>query len=190
MKPGILLVLLAAAAAMAQTAEFQAGRIELRYDGLLHARLRWQGDRGRNILDSDPSAQPGLEANGWEAVDFRLDPRSVSRKRINDAEFGPALECAAAGRLRDERRDLQMERRIRVLLPDKFPDTAIFDQAYRNLGGRRVHLGRVWSQRLVLDRRLAEPAGPSWALASFQGGAYAWGRDYALVRLAPGFHQL
>ena len=76
-----------------------------------------------------------------------------------------------------------------MLIPDKFPDAVLFQTTFRNLSQRPLHLDRVYSQRILLDRRLADPEQPSYNLASFQGGAYTWGRDYALIRLKPGFNQ-
>ena len=182
-------VLLALAATLAPAAEFRTARISLQYDDRFHARLRWLGDRGRNILAEDPSTQPFIEANHWNISDFRVDSKSVTETGIQHPEFGAALACTIAGTLRDERRSLNLERRVRVLFPDKFPDVIIFEQHYRNTGKQPVHLGRVWSQRWVLDRSLAEPAEPSYGFASFQGGAYAWGKDYSLIRLERGFRQ-
>lgn len=183
------LIALGVLALCAFCAEFRAGRVSIGFDEQFRVHARWLGTGARNILVDDPASQPAIEVNGWTVQDFRVDPKSVAEKRVTHPEFGPCLEGGIAGTLRDERRGLLLERRVRVLLPDKFPDVAIFEQSYRNLGTQAVHLGRVWSQRWVLDRSLAEPAEPSYGLASFQGGAYAWGKDYALIPLQPGFRQ-
>jgi alpha-galactosidase len=170
-------------------AEFRSGRVALVFDDNFHARVRWAGGGERGIVTDDPSAQAGIEANGWPVREFRVDKGSAAQKRVVHAEFGPALECTLAGAAHDGRRGIDLERRVRVLLPDKFPDVVIFEQSYRNVGRTALHVGRVWSQRWVLDRSQAEPAEPAWAFASFQGGAYAWGKDYSLLPLRPGFQQ-
>ena len=187
MKNRLIFFLILATAASA--AEFRAGRISVSFDEQFHSRLRWQGAGARGILADDPAAQNGIEVNGWLVTEFRVDPKSVVEWRMTHPEFGPALAGTLTGTLRDERRALDIERRVRVLFPDKYPDVAIFEQSYRNLGRKTVHVGQVWSQRWVLDRSLAEPGQPPYGLASFQGGAYNWGKDYELIPLQPGFRQ-
>ncbi len=174
----------------AEAVEFRSGQISVRYDNQFHQRLRWLGDQGRTIVVFDPAAQEAIEVNGWQCSNFLVDPQSVSSKRVEDPEFGPALEGTLAGLFQDEKKQIQLERRVRVLLPERFPDVAIFQKSYRNLSDKPVHLGRVDSQRILLDRKEAEPDQPSYLFASFQGGAYHWGDDYSLIWLRPGFRQL
>jgi alpha-galactosidase len=184
-----LLSLIPLLASMAVSAEFRSGRVSLRYDDQFRASIRWLGSGDRTLLVDDAAAQPGIEVNGWTLTDFRVDPKSVSRKNITHPEFGPSLECTITGSVHEPSRNLDIERRVRVLFPEKLPDVAIFEQSYRNLGSAPVRVGRVWSQRWVLDRSVSEPEQPPSALASFQGGAYSWGKDYATIMLQPGFRQ-
>ncbi len=182
----VLFFVLAVIPAFPQAQEIRSGNILIHSDG----RLRWLKDNGRGIIAFDPAAQESIEINGWECSDFRIAPDGASQRRMTDPEFGPSLESTVRGVLRDSEKQLSVERRVRVLLPDRFPDVAIFEKSYRNLGQRTVRVGQVWSQRVILDRTLAEPEEPAWAFASFQGGAYRWGRDYSLIWLKPGFRQL
>lgn len=186
---GICLFLLNPAAQRAAEVKLQTPRLAISYNDRLQRQIEWLVDRDRNIVAFDPAAQEGVETLGWECNEFRLDPARSSQKRIVDPEFGPALEGIVTGVFADQDKELHLERQVRVLLPDKLPDAAIFQSTYRNLSKKPVHLDRVYSQRLLLDRRLAEPDVPSYAFASFQGGAYKWGNDYAVIRLQPGFKQ-
>ncbi len=174
----------------AQAVEFQAGQVRVQYDDQFQLRLRWLGDGGHNIVALDPGVRETIEVNGWECGNFSVEPESVSRQRVQDPEFGPAMEGKLTGVYRDEKKQIQIERQVRILLPDGFPDVAVFEKSYKNLGSRPVHLGRVDSQRILLDRQLAESDQPSYLFASFQGGAYHWGDDYSLIWLRPGFRQL
>jgi len=185
----ICLFLLNPAAQRAAEVKLQTPRLAISYNDRLQRQIEWLVDRDRNIVAFDPAAQEGVETLGWECNEFRLDPARSSQKRIVDPEFGPALEGIVTGVFADQDKELHLERQVRVLLPDKLPDAAIFQSTYRNLGKKPLHLDRVYSQRLLLDRRLAEPEAPSYAFASFQGGAYKWGNDYAVIRLQPGFKQ-
>jgi alpha-galactosidase len=177
-------------ASTAEAVEFRSGQISVLYDEHFHQSLRWFGDQGRNIVAFDPAAQESIEVNGWECGNFSIVSEGVSTRRIEDPEFGLALEGNVIGVFRDEKKQVEVERHVRVLLPERFPDVVIFQKSYRNLGTRPVHLGRVDSQRILLDRKLAEPEQPSYLFASFQGGAYHWGDDYSLIWLRPGFRQL
>src|SRR5512144_60966 len=115
------LVALAFLTMAAYGAEFRTSRISIGYDEQFRLRARWLAASGNNIVVDDPAAQPALEANGWTVQEFRLDPKSAAEKRIDHAEFGPSLEGTVSGGVRDERRGLQLEHRIRILLPDKLP---------------------------------------------------------------------
>ncbi|MFB3903524.1 MAG: alpha-galactosidase [Acidobacteriota bacterium] len=162
-------------------------RLSLGYDEDFDRRIEWSFAAAGNIVAFDPTLDEGPVIGG-QLVRFSPDPTRTSQKRVVDPEFGPALELIVIGICKD-RPDLALERSTCVLLPDKFPDVALFQTAYRNLGKNRVRLDQVYSQRILLDRRLAEPRRPSYDLASFQGGAYRWGAEYAVIRLDPGFKQ-
>ncbi len=164
-----------------------SGRVTVRFDERLHRTLVWQGARGGTILAFDPAAQEGLVVSGTECTVFREAPNV--HRQTEDPEFGPATELTVRGTFEDGRHELRIERETRVLLPHRFPDVALFQTTYRNTSGRTVHVDRVYSQRLLLDRQLAELEEAPYAFASFQGGAYKWGDEYAVIRLRPGFRQ-
>jgi len=184
-----LWLLSAVATTSAQEIQLKTERMAITYNDRLQRQIQWLVGADRNIVAFDPAVQEGVEILGWECSTFRLDPARSSQKRIVDPEFGPALEGIVTGILEDSDKDLHLERQVRVLLPGKLPDAVIFQSTYRNLGKKPLHLDRVFSQRLLLDRKLAEPEAPSYAFASFQGGAYKWGNDYAVIRLQPDFKQ-
>lgn len=186
---GLVVLLSSVAVVRAEEFRLQSPRIAISYNDRLHRQIQWLAGGDRSIVAFDPSAQEGVEIQGWECNTFRLDPSRTSQKRVVDPEFGPSLEGVVTGVFEDKEKELYLERQVRVLLPDKLPDAAVFQSTYRNLSKKPLHLDRVYSQRILLDRRLAEPEAPSYAFASFQGGAYKWGNDYALIRLQPGFKQ-
>ena len=177
------------AASGADAVSVRSGRIAVGYDAGFARRLSWPAREGRSILAVDPLVQDGPVIGGRLVSGFRFDAKRSAQKRVIDPEFGPALEAVVAGVLRDGPGEITMERSTRVLLPDRFPDAALFQTSYRNLSARPLRLDRVYSQRILLDRKLADPDEPSHAFASFQGGAYRWGADYALIPLTPGFRQ-
>ena len=145
---------------------------------------------GRNIVAFDPGVQDGVVISGVEYTAFRLDAEAVvATARRGSRSLALRIEAVVVGRVDDKERLLSIERSTRVLLPDEFPDAVLIESTYRNLGTRAVHLDRICSQRVLVDRRLAEPDSKSYDFASFQGGAYKWGTEYALMRLQPGFKQ-
>lgn len=185
----LLMLSCMAAPQRAQDVQIRSPRILIRFDHQLRKHLQWLGNEDRTIVAFDPSVQDGLRVSGLECTAYQLDKGKTSQKRVIDPEFGPALETVLSGTHADEDRQLQIVREIRVLLPDRFPDAVLMQTSYRNAGRRPIHLDQVYSQRLLLDRQLAEPQQASYAFASFQGGAYKWGNEYAVIRLQPGFKQ-
>jgi len=125
---------------------------------------------------------------GREITSFTMDHTRTSQKRIRDAEFGHALEAVVVGVFGDDEDRPVLERRCAFCCRTS-SGCRYFQNTYRNLSSRTLHVECVFSQRVLLDRKLAEPEEPSWSFASFQGGAYKWGNEYALIRLHPDFRQ-
>jgi len=187
---GFSMLILTVAGAAQDTISAKSARISVTFDGQSLRRMEWLGGGAeRNIVAYDGGVQEGLVISGAEHFQFRLDPKRTAQRRVVDPEFGPALEAVIVGRLDDKDRLLSIEKTTRVLLPDQFPETVLFESTYLNQGERPLHLDRVYSQRVLLDRRLAEPESRAFDFASFQGGAYKWGTDYALIRLHADFKQ-
>ncbi len=164
--------------------------MKISYDSQTQRHLEWlsSGVKG-SILDFDPSVQEGITVSGLACGPFRFEPEKSRQGRVMDPEFGAAWEAVVPGLFEDGERSWKIERTIRVLLPDEFPDVALFQSTYQNLSKQALHLDRIYSQRLLVNRQLAEPQARPFDFASFQGGAYKWGTEYALIRLNPEFKQ-
>ncbi len=169
------------------TATAGGSRVSIAFDASMRRRLTWQNEGAASIVAADPGVQPGIRIDGRELVAFTLDAGRTRQTRLAHPEFGPGLEIVAEGA--SSRGPLSIAREAWVFLPDRQPDVAVFQTRYRNDGGIRVHVDRVDAEKLLLDRSQAEPKEPPHAFASYQGAAYAWGKDYALIRLKPGFAQ-
>jgi alpha-galactosidase len=183
-----LLVLALAGAAQGQDVNIRSGHVAIQFDGQFHRSIHW-GSAQPGTTAFDPAVQEGIVVSGWDCTSFRLDAARTSQQRSTDPEFGPGLEAIVVGLLEDEGKALRLERRTRIFLPDNFPDVALFQTTYGNQSRKPLHVDRVYSQRVLLDRALAEPDQASYAFASFQGAAYKWGDEYAVIRLQPGFKQ-
>jgi alpha-galactosidase len=166
----------------------RAGRLAVSFDDRLHRRIRWQPAGGASVLVDDPATQPGIRIGGRDLLDFRPDPAASSSGRVTDPHFGPGQQLTAAG-VAEGPGGVRVRREVRLLLPDRHRDVLLSRTRYLNAGAGRVHVDRVYGERLLLDRAQAEPGQPPYAFASYQGAAYAWGKDYALIRLGPGFRQ-
>jgi len=180
-------VLFASCSPGGKNIRISSDEISVEFDRHLHARVQWIPAGAGSMVAYDTAIQPGIVADGKTCLDFSKDAGVLSEATITDREFGPGLEKVVTGTF--EEGNLKIERRIRILLPERFPGTVLFRTVYRNLGSNRVHIDSVYSQRILLDRRLAEPGTQTPDLASFQGGINEWGRDYALIWLKPGFRQ-
>ena len=82
-----------------------------------------------------------------------------------------------------------IEAEITVSLYDRFPTVWFTSAVFTNRGDSPVELDRLVSQHYRLDRRLLDPTARPWEFASYQGGAYRWALDYALIWLTPDFNQ-
>jgi alpha-galactosidase len=184
---GVALFVGYSAAAHGAEVQLRSNSITVSFNERMQRQIKWLTAESGNVVAFDPAVQEGVIVSGRECTAFRLDRDRFSQKRIVDPEFGAALQAVVAGVYRES--GIAIEREVRLLLPEKYPDVAIFQSTYRNLGTMPIHLDRVFSQRILLDRKLAEPEEPSYAFASFQGGAYRWGSDYALIWLKPDFQQ-
>ncbi|TAL77413.1 MAG: hypothetical protein EPN88_02670, partial [Bacteroidetes bacterium] len=149
--------------------------------------IHWLPSEDHSIMAFDTSVQQGIVVNGKRCLKFIIDGSKFSQKQITDPEFGKGLEANITGIY--SHGDLQIERQTRIFLPDKYPSVALFRTSYSNLGSGNIHIDSVFSQRLLLNRQLAEPSEYPYKFATFQGGINDWGRDYALIWLEPGFRQ-
>ncbi|MBN2290369.1 MAG: alpha-galactosidase, partial [Candidatus Glassbacteria bacterium] len=64
---------------------------------------------------------------------------------------------------------------------EDLPNVVIGSAEFTNLGEQVLSIDELVGNCYRLDRRLADPAEPSWRFASYQGAAYRWGHDYSLV---------
>jgi alpha-galactosidase len=175
--------------ASARDLEIRSAHVLIQVNNQMQRQIQWLDNQGGSIVAFDPSVQDGVEVLGRGITGFRIEPEKTVQKRIQDPEFGPAWEILLTGIGEDENTGIRLERQTRILLPEKFPDVVLLQSHYWNRGTRSVDLEKVYSARLLLDRHLAEPDSPRFAFASFQGGAYRWGDEYALIWLKPGFFQ-
>jgi len=153
----------------------------------LHMKLEFPEYKGASIIEANNAIQIGIQIDGEMITSYKFQPKKSFQKHIEDVEFGKALKAVMTGIYQDN--ELTIERQTQILLPETYPDVIILSTTYQNIGDKSIHIEKVYSQRLLLNRQLAEPEEPQYAFASFQGGAQEWGNDYALIWLKPDFYQ-
>ncbi len=183
----VVLLILLRATIVFPSVQVESARIQVAFDDQLHCSISWKGHPGGGIIAYSPEVQMGVRVNGDDVFDFQLDESRSTVEEVNDPEFGRAMACTVIGRW--AKGNVRLAKTVRVLLPSSFPDSAVFQTSYTNEGDGTQRIDAVYTQRLLLDRQLAEPTAQSYDFASYQGGSYAWGKDYSLVRLRPGFNQ-
>ena len=149
--------------------------------------IQWLPAGDNTIIAYDTIIQQGIVVDGKACIKFLVDRSEFTKNHITDSEFGDGLEAIIIGNY--SKGDLKIKRQTRIFLPDKFPDVALFRTSYINLGSKNIHIDSVFSQRILLNRRLAEPSEQSYKFATFQGGINDWGVNYSLIWLTPGFRQ-
>lgn len=183
----LILIVLSSCSLKDMTTRIESDEITIGYDGNFREIIQWLPAGENSILAFDSLVQQGIVLNGKAYLKFVTDKAKFSKKKINDPEFGAAIEAIVTGIFEDG--ELKVERQTRVLLPEKFKNAVIFNTIYRNLGSRKIHIDSVFSQRLLLKSKVIKPAYQQVDFASFQGGINEWGRDYELIWLTPGFQQ-
>lgn len=149
--------------------------------------IQWLPAGDYSTIAFDTTIQQGIVARGKTCLKFIVDTTKFSKKRITDQEFGTGIEAVVTGVFEDG--ELKIERRTRILLPDKFKSAVLYNTVYRNLGSKGIHIDSVYSQRILLKSRLEKPVSQPANFVSFQGGINEWGETYALIWLKPGFKQ-
>jgi alpha-galactosidase len=76
---------------------------------------------------------------------------------------------------------VRLEVELTLSLYDRFPGAVLTSARFTNLGAQRLELDEIVSNSYRLDRRLLDPEEKPWRFASYQGAAYRWGLDYALI---------
>jgi alpha-galactosidase len=165
----------------------QSADISVEFDKNFRNEIQWLAAGGKSIMSFDSTVQPGIVADGNGCFNFNKDLSLISKEKVVDKEFGPAVEATITGIF--EKGELKIKRETHLLLPDQFPGVVLFKTMYRNLGGKRIHIDSVYSQRILLNSRLADSVGKPYDFASFQGGINEWGKNYSLIWLTPGFRQ-
>ncbi|MFH1068288.1 MAG: glycoside hydrolase family 36 protein [Candidatus Glassbacteria bacterium] len=143
-----------------------------------------------------PVSRPGLVPTFHVEVGGRPVPLAVDRDRLEEADipadgspFGKGkkfLIRASSGRV--SRYDIEAE--ITLSFYEKFPTVYFTSAVFTNRGDSRIEVERVVADHYRLDRRLLDPGSHAWEFASYQGGAYRWSLDYALIWPGPDFAQV
>jgi alpha-galactosidase len=159
----------------------------IQFDDQTQIMYQWLGTDGASIIEHNRTAQTGIVLNGNLVSNFTFQVDKSHQEKVNDSDFGESLKGIITGIYKDD--NVEIEREIQITLPLQFPDVVLIKTLYTNKGNKKVHVEKVFSQRILLNRQLAEPDEKPYNFASFQGGIYKWGSDYSLQWLEPGFYQ-
>lgn len=163
----------------------QSKELVIKYTRDFSCNIQWLPAGEKSIIAFDTAVQQGIVVDGKTCRKFVVDGSKFSQTQITDPEFGTGLEAVLTGTFNQG--NLQIERQTRIFLPYQFPNVALFSTSYINLGSKNLHIDSVFSQRILLNRHLAERSEQPYKFATFLGGIDDWGKDYSLTWLTPGF---
>ncbi len=114
-------------------------------------------------------------------------------------EFGSARVLDAIGKMGEGKRleisarplgpsGTELECLLAFEVYDSFPNILLSTVEYKNTGTREMTIRESVNQRRRLNARLANPKVQPWAMWSFHGASYDWGKD-TVVKLTPAFSQ-
>jgi alpha-galactosidase len=162
-----------------------AGRLNVSFDAQMRRTITWAGNPSGIVVAGD-NVRPPLRLRGRTLGAYKLDPaQSVTRPLVH-TELGAGVETVAVGVADGD--GAKVVREVRAFVPDAQPDAVVFTSTFRNTGPTAFDIEEVGDEPLLLDRKQAEPGTPG-NFVSYQGAAYAWGKDYTVIPLAPGFRQ-
>jgi alpha-galactosidase len=132
---------------------------------------------GRKLTLDDPSIGAGADyiIQSGKAVHFSLD---FTHAKVSDAtgKLGsgkrveiPGEAVAPSG--------VKLERMLTVEVYDDFPNLLLTTAEYRNAGTDDFQIDRVISQQHRFNARLASAKAQPYAMWSFHGSSYDWGKD-------------
>ncbi len=116
----------------------------------------------------------GLEFGSARVLDAIGKMGVGKRLEISGRPLGPSgsnLECLLA-----------------IEVYDNFPNILLSTVEYKNAGTREMKIQESVNQRRRLNARLVNTKVQPWAMWSFQGASYDWGKD-DVVKLTPAFSQ-
>lgn len=185
---GSLIILLASHGVRSQSVDFNSKHIQVKIFSNFNREIKWLDAEDNNLTYFNPKVQEGIVVNGTLYSTFKIDMDKVVQKLIDHKEFGECLQMDISGLYSDP--DVSLKKTTSILLPKDFPNAAIFETSYRNLGSQKIRIDTIYSQRLALElHESIKVNNTAYSLVSFQGGVNEWGRDYAVIGLEPGFSQ-
>jgi len=149
-------------------------------------------DKGRNLsfVSNIPHDMPTfyVRAEGEVINRFKVDWDTFREESINDGiGQGRRIEITAYANqnVSSLAEPVNLEMTLNLYLYEKFPFSVITQFKINNLGGQIIQIDKIVSNDYHLDRRLLDPAKPSWEFVSYQGTSLHWGKDYAMIRTTP-----
>ena len=164
-----------------------AAEFELRPDGYVQA---WLLKSGQKLsLDEPPSGtlqDSDFVRVAGQDIRFTLDFASV---QVHQAagKMGPGKRVEISARPSDSSH-ASLQRILALEVYDDFPNILLTTVEYKNAGPANVTIEKSMNLRRRLNAHLADPAAKPWAMWSFHGSSYDWGKDDVLP-LKPAFFQ-
>lgn len=173
----------------AQYIKLNSGHIQIKFDSNFKREIQWSDAASNSLTYFDPEIQEGIVVNGVLFTSFKVDTARIVRQEIDHSEFGECSQWIINGF--SNKQGVHLQRTTTILFPREFKQAAIFETSYLNLGKQKISIDTVYSQRvgLKLPKTVQVADASRQGLVSFQGGVNEWGRDYAVIDLAPGFVQ-
>jgi alpha-galactosidase len=135
--------------------------------------------------------EPGLSGSDFlmrdgKPVQFALDLTAV---KVQDSmgKLGRGKRVEIPGRSSDSEAS-NIQRTLEVEVYDDFPNLLLSSAEYRNAGAQDFHIDRAVEQQHRFSASLAEKKAQPYAMWSFHGASYDWGKD-DVIKLGRNFAQ-
>lgn len=169
---------------------FRNTGISLKFDRNMYCSVYYLNEENplnflrEGIVPSRPSHY--LIVNGKEVTDFEVDYDSI-RSEIIETESVKGKRLIIRG-IAEKVDEYRIEKILRIDYFEKYPDAAIIEASYRNLGKNEITVGKEYSCCFRMDASLLNSENKPYDFWSFQGSSLNWGTDY-IIRITQGFRQ-
>ncbi|NMC38798.1 MAG: alpha-galactosidase [Bacteroidales bacterium] len=139
---------------------------------------------GKGTVPSRPNHY--LIVNGKEVTDFAVDYDGIESEII-ETESGKGKRLIIRG-IAEKEDEYRIEKTLRIDYYEKYPDVAIIEAIYRNLGKNVINVEKEYSCCFRMDASTMNSENKPYDFWSFQGSSLNWGIDY-IIRITEGFRQ-
>jgi alpha-galactosidase len=143
-------------------------------NGYLQANLLRDGKALTLDDGAGPSAANSVTQGKQELSDFTFDLDHAKISEASGRLGSPGTKVEVAGKSASF---AELQSTLILEIYDAFPNVLLSSVSFRNSGNLEISIGKVVTQRHLLNASLSDPSAAPYSMWSFHGSSEAWGKD-------------